>query len=45
MNVMFYILQKYDKLKFVLCVVFVENGDVIFGDLNGNIFIWFKGLI
>lgn len=44
-NVMFYILQKHDKPKFVLCVAFAENGDVISGDSNGNIFIWPKGLI
>lgn len=42
---MFYILQKHDKPKFVLCVAFAENGDVISGDSNGNIFIWPKGLI
>lgn len=45
MNAMFYALQKHDKPKFVLCVAFAENGDVISGDSNGNIFIWPKGLI
>eukprot|EP00105_Crassostrea_gigas_P010550 XP_011425878.1 PREDICTED: echinoderm microtubule-associated protein-like 2 isoform X6 [Crassostrea gigas] len=37
------IFDKHDKPKFVLCVAFAENGDVISGDSNGNIFIWPKG--
>lgn len=37
--------QKYDKPKFVLCLAFATNGDVITGDSNGNIYIWGKGKI
>lgn len=37
------IFDKHDKPKFVLCLAFAENGDVISGDSNGNIFIWPKG--
>ncbi|XP_062595221.1 echinoderm microtubule-associated protein-like 2 isoform X6 [Saccostrea cucullata] len=37
------IFDKHEKPKFVLCVAFAENGDIISGDSNGNIFIWPKG--
>ena len=36
-------LQRHDKPKFVTCMVFAENGDLITGDSNGNLFIWGKG--
>ncbi|XP_064623638.1 echinoderm microtubule-associated protein-like 2 isoform X5 [Lineus longissimus] len=35
--------EKYDKPKYVLCLTFAENGDVITGDSNGNIFVWPRG--
>ncbi|XP_071835034.1 77 kDa echinoderm microtubule-associated protein-like isoform X2 [Apostichopus japonicus] len=37
------IFEKHDKPKFVLCMTFSAEGDVITGDSNGNIFIWGKG--
>ncbi|KAK3093743.1 hypothetical protein FSP39_019600 [Pinctada imbricata] len=37
------IFDKHDKPKYVLCVAFAENGDVISGDSNGAIFVWSKG--
>ncbi|XP_072031419.1 77 kDa echinoderm microtubule-associated protein-like isoform X3 [Amphiura filiformis] len=37
------IYEKYDKPKFVLCIGFATNGDVISGDSNGNIYVWGKG--
>ncbi|XP_046557934.1 echinoderm microtubule-associated protein-like 2 isoform X13 [Haliotis rubra] len=37
------IFDKHDKPKYVLCLAFADNGDVISGDSNGNIFIWGKG--
>lgn len=37
------IFDKFDKPKYVLCVAFAENGDVITGDSNGSIIIWPKG--
>ncbi|XP_070578135.1 77 kDa echinoderm microtubule-associated protein-like isoform X3 [Ptychodera flava] len=37
------IFEKYDKPKYVLCLAFADNGDVISGDSNGNIFVWGKG--
>ena len=36
-------LQKLEKPKFVTCIAFAENGDVISGDSNGNIYIWGRG--
>jgi microtubule-associated protein-like 1/2 len=30
-------------MKYVLCVAFASNGDVITGDSNGSIVIWPKG--
>jgi len=35
--------QKYEKPKFVTCIGFSENGDVISGDSNGSIMIWGRG--
>uniref|UniRef100_A0AAR2JQI3 HELP domain-containing protein n=1 Tax=Pygocentrus nattereri TaxID=42514 RepID=A0AAR2JQI3_PYGNA len=35
--------EKQEKPKFVLCVTFSENGDVITGDSSGNILVWGKG--
>uniref|UniRef100_A0A0R3TPP0 WD_REPEATS_REGION domain-containing protein n=1 Tax=Rodentolepis nana TaxID=102285 RepID=A0A0R3TPP0_RODNA len=35
--------KKYEKPKFVLSMVFAENGDLITGDSNGNIFLWTRG--
>ncbi|KAG8514417.1 Echinoderm microtubule-associated protein-like 1, partial [Galemys pyrenaicus] len=40
---LYYILQKQEKPKFVLCVTFSENGDTITGDSSGNILVWGKG--
>ncbi|KAK7487112.1 hypothetical protein BaRGS_00021607 [Batillaria attramentaria] len=37
------IYDKYDKPKYVLCLSFAPNGDVLTGDSNGNIFVWGKG--
>ncbi|XP_033102726.1 77 kDa echinoderm microtubule-associated protein-like isoform X3 [Anneissia japonica] len=37
------IFEKHDKPKYVLCIAFADNGDVISGDSNGNIYIWGKG--
>ncbi|KAM7535160.1 hypothetical protein Aperf_G00000089460 [Anoplocephala perfoliata] len=37
------IFEKYEKPKFVLSMVFDENGDLITGDSNGNIFLWARG--
>ncbi|XP_067680198.1 echinoderm microtubule-associated protein-like 2 isoform X11 [Haliotis asinina] len=37
------IFDKHDKPKYVLCLAFADNGDVISGDSNGNIFIWGRG--
>lgn len=37
------IFEKHDKPKFILCMTFSPDGDVISGDSNGNIFIWGKG--
>ncbi|XP_025089345.1 LOW QUALITY PROTEIN: echinoderm microtubule-associated protein-like 1 [Pomacea canaliculata] len=37
------IYDKYEKPKYVLCLAFSPNGDVLTGDSNGNIFIWGKG--
>lgn len=39
------LLQKYEKLKFVQCLVFLGNGDVFIGDLGGVIFIWSKIIV
>ncbi|XP_056281737.1 echinoderm microtubule-associated protein-like 1 isoform X5 [Pseudoliparis swirei] len=35
--------EKQEKPKFVLCVIFAENGDAITGDSSGNILVWGKG--
>uniref|UniRef100_A0A8C9W7Q1 EMAP like 2 n=1 Tax=Scleropages formosus TaxID=113540 RepID=A0A8C9W7Q1_SCLFO len=35
--------EKHEKPKYVLCITFAENGDVITGDSSGNIYIWGKG--
>ncbi|XP_048838244.1 echinoderm microtubule-associated protein-like 2 isoform X2 [Brienomyrus brachyistius] len=35
--------EKNEKPKYVLCLTFAENGDVITGDSSGNIYIWGKG--
>ncbi|XP_061168801.1 echinoderm microtubule-associated protein-like 1 [Saccostrea echinata] len=37
------IFDPYEKPKYVSCLSFAENGDVLTGDSNGNIFIWAKG--
>nr|CDS29739.1 echinoderm microtubule associated protein1 [Hymenolepis microstoma] len=37
------VFDKYEKPKFVLSMVFAENGDLITGDSNGNIFLWTRG--
>lgn len=40
----FLFLQKHEKPKYILCLAFADNGDVLSGDSNGNIFVWCKGL-
>lgn len=37
------VFEKYEKPRFVLCVAFAENGDVVTGDSNGNLYVWGKG--
>ncbi|XP_074659724.1 echinoderm microtubule-associated protein-like 2 [Tubulanus polymorphus] len=37
------IFEKYEKPKYILCLCFAENGDILTGDSNGNIFVWGKG--
>ncbi|XP_051899976.1 echinoderm microtubule-associated protein-like 2 isoform X1 [Pristis pectinata] len=37
------IYEKQEKPKYVLCLAFSENGDVITGDSSGNLVIWGKG--
>lgn len=37
------VFDKVEKPKFVLCVAFASNGDVITGDSNGTIIVWPKG--
>ncbi|KAI0213314.1 Echinoderm microtubule-associated protein-like 1 [Lamellibrachia satsuma] len=32
--------EKHDKPKFVTCLAFAENGDVLTGDSNGSLFVW-----
>ncbi|PIO16683.1 hypothetical protein AB205_0108340, partial [Aquarana catesbeiana] len=38
------VFEKYEKPRFVLCVAFAENGDVVTGDSNGNLYVWGKGV-
>uniref|UniRef100_A0A1I8HEL8 WD_REPEATS_REGION domain-containing protein n=1 Tax=Macrostomum lignano TaxID=282301 RepID=A0A1I8HEL8_9PLAT len=35
--------DKHDKPKFVLCLTFSQNGDLITGDSNGSILVWPRG--
>ncbi|XP_059574040.1 echinoderm microtubule-associated protein-like 2 isoform X1 [Alligator mississippiensis] len=37
------IFEKHEKPKYLLCVAFTENGDVVTGDSGGNLYIWGKG--
>jgi len=37
------IFDQRDKPKYVTCLSFASNGDVITGDSNGNVFIWGRG--
>ncbi|XP_053329253.1 echinoderm microtubule-associated protein-like 2 isoform X2 [Spea bombifrons] len=37
------VFEKHEKPRFVLCLAFAENGDVVTGDSNGNLFVWGKG--
>ncbi|MEE6524144.1 hypothetical protein FKM82_023426 [Ascaphus truei] len=37
------VFEKHEKPRFVLCVAFAENGDVVTGDSNGNLYVWGKG--
>ncbi|CAI9730039.1 echinoderm microtubule-associated protein-like 2 isoform X10 [Octopus vulgaris] len=37
------IFDKHEKPKYILCLAFADNGDVLSGDSNGNIFVWCKG--
>ncbi|XP_004867200.2 echinoderm microtubule-associated protein-like 2 isoform X2 [Heterocephalus glaber] len=35
--------EKHEKPKYVLCVTFLEDGDVVTGDSGGNLYVWGKG--
>ncbi|ELW71121.1 Echinoderm microtubule-associated protein-like 2 [Tupaia chinensis] len=35
--------EKHEKPKYVLCVAFLEGGDVVTGDSAGNLYVWGKG--
>ncbi|XP_055991678.1 echinoderm microtubule-associated protein-like 2 isoform X2 [Sorex fumeus] len=35
--------EKHEKPKYVLCVTFLEAGDVVTGDSGGNLYVWGKG--
>ncbi|XP_032750201.1 echinoderm microtubule-associated protein-like 2 isoform X1 [Rattus rattus] len=35
--------EKHEKPKYVLCVTFLEGGDVVTGDSGGNLYVWGKG--
>ncbi|XP_023391007.1 echinoderm microtubule-associated protein-like 2 [Pteropus vampyrus] len=35
--------EKHEKAKYVLCVTFLEGGDVVTGDSGGNLYVWGKG--
>ncbi|KAL7060336.1 hypothetical protein AAHC03_09572 [Spirometra sp. Aus1] len=37
------VFDKYEKPKFILCMAFAENGDLLTGDSNGQILIWPRG--
>ena len=37
------IFDQRDKPKYVTCLAYASNGDVITGDSNGNVFIWGRG--
>ncbi|XP_059148257.1 echinoderm microtubule-associated protein-like 2 isoform X3 [Physella acuta] len=37
------IFEKFEKPKYVLCLAFADNGDILSGDSSGNIFVWGKG--
>ncbi|XP_038623371.1 echinoderm microtubule-associated protein-like 2 isoform X1 [Tachyglossus aculeatus] len=37
------IFEKHEKPKYVLCVAFTEEGDVVTGDSSGNLYVWGKG--
>ena len=37
------IYDKQEKPKYVLCLTFAQNGDLVTGDSNGNIFVWGNG--
>ncbi|XP_028385785.1 echinoderm microtubule-associated protein-like 2 isoform X4 [Phyllostomus discolor] len=35
--------EKHEKPKYILCVTFLEGGDVVTGDSGGNLYVWGKG--
>ncbi|XP_036992704.2 echinoderm microtubule-associated protein-like 2 isoform X2 [Artibeus jamaicensis] len=35
--------EKHEKPKYILCVTFLEGGDVVTGDSAGNLYVWGKG--
>lgn len=37
------IFENRDKPKYVTCVAFTQNGDVITGDSHGNLIVWGRG--
>ena len=42
--VFFFSLQKNHRPKYVSCIAFTKNGDVITGDTDGAITVWPEGL-
>lgn len=37
------IFEGREKPKYVTCLTFTQNGDVVSGDSNGNIVLWGRG--
>jgi len=37
------VFERHDKPKYVTCIAYAENGDLITGDSNGNLFVWARG--
>ena len=38
------LLEAREKPKYVTCLAFADNGDVLTGDSNGSISVWSKGI-
>lgn len=39
------IFENRDKPKYVTCLAFLQNGDTLSGDSNGNIIVWGQGIV